>query len=314
MPRKKINKRDTVVVAIRIPKEANDWLERGREEYAEYLLLYLNPMQPDYKNPEHYKNLMGNVSGIPYPMPGTRPAPKGVRDAAFETFQRTLRELTDQWIDSGRLQLKEIGEQPMERSILAPVPDYPVPLETILRSFFSQHPLRVLPDKDRLVGYFGILRAGTWEQLEKKSRDELLQRARDYATEQFVLLLDSPSRHRLFRCDICGTYFVRERMPKRDMAITRGTFCDGCKQAGNILRMEGSRSNKAGRRLKLAADALIKWKPGNRCGEKKEWIRQRVNEGLEKENLDPIQINWVTRHLAEIEAEVEGRGHATRKN
>jgi hypothetical protein len=28
MPRKKINKRDTVVVAIRIPKEANEWLER----------------------------------------------------------------------------------------------------------------------------------------------------------------------------------------------------------------------------------------------------------------------------------------------
>ena len=283
----------------------------GREVLAEYLLLLLNPMQRGYKDPEGYKNLIGQWSGIPLPVPGVKPAPKAPRSAAIAEFHSVLRGLVDQWIDSGRLQMKKIGEQPWERSIRASVPGYPEPIERILQRFWAQHPPHVLPEgKDQLGIYLGVLRAGTWEQLGKKSPTELLQQSRDHAIEQFVLLLDSPSRHRLFRCDQCGTYFVKRRLPKREVAIARGTFCNRCKLTGNARRTENSRSRRIQRMVKMAADALMEWQPGNRYGEKKDWILKGANARLKLESLDPIKVNWISHHFAEIEKEVRKRKHA----
>jgi hypothetical protein len=37
---------------------------------------------------------------------------------------------------------------------------------------------------------------------------------------------------------------------------------------------------------------------------------QKVNEKLDRSH---IAVNWVTRHMAEIEAEVERRSHGTQK-
>src|SRR5208282_4982403 len=68
----------------------------------------------------------------------------------------------------------------------------------------------------------------------------------DAAICLFLQWLDSPARTRLFRCDGCGTYFIRTRTPKRDTPIYHGTFCAACKSKGKdrARRTEDSRNNR----------------------------------------------------------------------
>jgi hypothetical protein len=58
-----------------------------------------------------------------------------------------------------------------------------------------------------------------------------------------------------------------------------------------------------------AADAWAKWKPGNRFGNRTDWVVQKVNAKLSP-NQKRIKVNWVSWHQTEIEIEVERRNHA----
>lgn len=142
---------------------------------------------------------------------------------------------------------------------------------------------------------------------ESSGSEDSLGMAREYAIFEFARLLDSPSPHRLSRCDGCGRYFVRQRVPTR--VIYHGTFClrAKCKSKGGAKRIVDGREQLARDKTRWAADALERWEPGKRCGEKKDWILKKVKEGMETAGLDPIKVNWVTWHLKDIEAELERR-------
>jgi hypothetical protein len=212
------------------------------------------------------------------------------KDAGFaaHSFTRVFREeMVDKWIDSGKA--GEV-ENPWER--VAP---------PLLESFLARNPPALSVDAD---GPYLIL----MPQHEGKS---LADAVIDGARAMFLQLLDSPACRRLFRCNGCGMYFLRERMPKKDTPIKRGSWCARCKREGRdrIRRTEDGRNERTRQMVRLAADAWPLWRQDRRHGERAEWIARKVNKRLQA-SWNPIAKNWVTGHKDEIEAELERRRHA----
>ena len=137
----------------------------------------------------------------------------------------------------------------------------------------------------------------------------------------FAKLLDSPFSHLLARCDDCGTYFAYERAPRTD--IKGGTHCRNCKKCGSAKRMKSTRDKRIDGMVRFAAEFYGQFKPNSRQPLTK-WIAEHVNRRTESirakagkqrmSHYPAITGRWVTQHLTEIEAEVERRKHATRKN
>jgi len=231
---------------------------------------------------------------------GIRPLHGEERDAALAEFKSTLRGLVDQWIESGKANETVTGDEPLKRDVIWRSRLYPKALfETVVR-FWGAHAPRVTIEPNGSL----VLQVGT---PESAGSEDSLHWARECAIFEFARLLDSPSPQRLSRCDGCGRYFVRQRVPMK--AIYHGNFCPSakCKRKGGAKRIVDSREQLARDKIRWAADALEKWKPGRHCGEKKDWIRKTVNEELRMVGLDPIEVNWVTWHQKDIEAEMERR-------
>ena len=153
-------------------------------------------------------------------------------------------------------------------------------------------------------------------------RDLLHQFGMKVAMYWFARLLDSPFSRLLARCDDCGTYFAYERAPRIDIKV--GTHCANCKSQGSARRMRSTRERRTTELVGFAADVWEQWKPDSRHGPRSQWIADRVNRrtakieaksGKKSESLfSVITGRWVTQHHTEIEAEVERRKNATRKN
>lgn len=210
-------------------------------------------------------------------------------DSAYvrHAFRRHLCELVDEWINSGKL-----GEEdrPWQRSVSSPLP----------HGFTERNPPALLFDAE---GPYLIL-------MPRSNRNKTLTLAiSDGAVAMFIALLDTPSRARLSRCDECGIYFTRAREPKKEMPIYRGSWCANCEGKGGARRTEKSRQRRTQQMVEWAADAKLRWKSDRRHGEQSSWIVDEVNARLPRDwNL--ISKNWVTRHMNEIEEELERRKHA----
>ena len=243
------------------------------------------------------------------------------RDAPLARFllETTLRRLVDTWIETGKA---GAGENVSDRTFRS----------ELLQDYLNRNPpsvelradgpcLLVYPqvwgEQRKLCPFAEDAANKTFSHMErlsvrdKKSLRRMLAFAWDTAIALMLVLLDSPECKRLFRCDGCGTYFMRQRMPKKDTPIKRGSWCASCKRDGRdrVQRTKESRDQRTDRRIELAADAWPRWKPDRRHGERAEWVAEQVNKKLPA-NANHIAKNWVTRHQNEIEAEVEGRKHA----
>ncbi len=162
----------------------------------------------------------------------------------------------------------------------------------------------------------------TVEDANPNYRDLLRQFGMKVAMYWFARLLDSPFSRLLARCDDCGTYFAYERAPRID--IKGGTHCAKCKSHGSARRMRSTRERRTNELVGFAANVWEQWKPDSRHGPRSGWIVVQINERTEKikaksgkdsKSLFPlITSRWVTQHHTEIEAEVERRKNATRKN
>jgi hypothetical protein len=194
-------------------------------------------------------------------------------DAQFAkySFSRVLREEMDKWIDSGRT--GEV-ENPWER-VAPPLPEIFVRRNPPVLSMDANGPYLIMVP---------------W-----KEGKNFVESVMDGAFAMFVQFLDSPECRRLFRCDGCGRYFIRDREPKKDMPIKRGSWCAKCKGKGGAKRTANSREIRKSALVELAAEAWIRWKPGNRLGERPDWIVKQVNAKMPV-GQNPIKINWVTRH------------------
>lgn len=213
-----------------------------------------------------------------------------IRTTTESEFFLTLRNLVEQWLSSGK---SDEGECPRERN---------VPIQ-MLRDFVRRNP-----------PYLGLEAPNGQLTLDLDPLSftkSPLAIARDAATFLFLKLMDSAGRARLSRCDACERYFVRARMPKRDIPIYHGSFCSKCKGKAAMRRTSVSRNHRKKQMVELAANCWLRWGSTRVISKRSEWVASRINEKL-PHWANPITGKWVTQNQAAIEAEatrrdVEGR-------
>jgi hypothetical protein len=239
-------------------------------------------------------HLIGAVGAVMSTVRGEAAAPQVVvnvwsesqREEAFETFQRTLRELVDEWINSGREEA--VGECPWDRKL----------------SLGAREKVRRLWDNNRVR--FMVNEDGTLQLRPDITRAfvGLPLRAQDYATLWFSRLLDSESSRRLFRCEHCKAYFARNNAPRKGTAIKRGTFCGSCRNRGGLRRNIDRREYIQAERVDAAATWLPKYTKTKGDGPLKGWLARKVNEVMKAKGIraDPITSLWVARNWRKIEA------------
>jgi len=222
--------------------------------------------------------------------------------AAIREFLDTLGGLVDQWMHSGRPEGDAGIDEPWQRDIRWQSADYPEPIIKTLMAYRDRNHPQVTIDGD---GRFSIFVGPALTQ-----QTGALLRARDQAIFWFAMLLESPTRERLFRCDKCSAYFARARAPKKDMPIKHGIFCKNCKGLGGARRTAASREQRRKQMVGWASEYWLKWKP--RHGKKAKWIAQQINRRAEKHRRihDPITGKCVTQNEKSIQAEVKRRNHA----
>jgi hypothetical protein len=223
--------------------------------------------------------------------------PEEKRDAAICEFLGTLRELVDRWIDSGKDEKDRSVEEPWKRDVHSESASYPNTIATTLIAYWQRNPPRITIERDGRSSIVAHTFAG---------RSNAVRRARDLAIFKFVILLDSPERERLCRCDECRAYFVRARAPKKDTPIFRGTFCPECKGKGSVKRMNGTRQNRTKQMVDLAAGFWPRWKPAAQYGKRSKWVAEMMNKRLGTTRT-LVTGKWVTQHEQEIKDAAERR-------
>jgi len=210
-------------------------------------------------------------------------------DVAFAAYalRRALCEMVDEWIDTGK---SDKEEQPWKRRLSSPLPYGYIERNHPALLFDTEGPYLALMPR--------------WE-----TGKTLNVAITDAAIAMFLQLLDSPGRVRLFRCNGCGSYFLRQRMPKKDTPIYHGSWCGNCKGKGGAQRIKDTRYRRTEEMIGWGADAWVRWRQDRRHGARKEWVARYINKRLPVDR-DQIAKNWVARHMKEIELEVERRKHA----
>src|SRR6185437_99517 len=235
-------------------KVKGDWPPRSREFYSEFTLpLMLNGKMP--------AELMARIAEVPN-------EPQKAKRLAVATFAGTLRGLVDQWIDSGKCDGVEYA---WKRDVKWKTGKLQ-PLIEILADYRQRNPPHAKTGED------GRSEVSMLPALPSSP----ILRARDMAVYCLIGLLDSRIRERILRCDRCSTYFVRARMPRRDMPVKRGTYCAKCKLKGKdrARRTVDSRTGRTKQMTDWAADAWAQWKPDRRDGNREKWVAQMVNDRL----------------------------------
>lgn len=290
------------------------WTNRGKRVFPRD---FANTLNEKWR-----KGALAVMAGIPEPMLDCPPAPPEVRDAAVSEFLSTLRGLADQWLASGRTQLKRFGERPWSRSVNWFSDDYPKPIAETLLDFRDRNPPRVvLNGNGRFsIATMGPLNHSSWATMLSQSIN-LQQHAKDNAIAQFVLLLDSSCPQRLFRCDykVCGEFFVLARNPREQIA--HGTYCSKCKKHASARRMASTSKKRHNDLVGFAADVLEEYE--TKFGELSKWIAEMVNlrtlnikakAGKESEGESHYPVitgRWATTHIEEIGAAVAKRKSVT---
>ena len=222
----------------------------------------------------------------------------GSNERIAAEFLQALRQLVDDWIDSGK---REGFDSPIQRE---------VPMK-VLTDYTNRNPPLTLIGGDGRIGF--SLEPSTLTSID--GRDAALDRA----TWEFVKLMDSPFRNRLSRCDECGVYFARRRLPKQDEPNKFGSFCEKHRGKGRAKSTKTARENHREEMLDAAAAVLLEFERIAPGAEWRQWGVQKLNKRMARVRLNnpnafpAISSNWLTRHEAEIEARARRRRkHATR--
>jgi hypothetical protein len=215
--------------------------------------------------------------------------------ALFVVFH-WLRKYLDEWIDSGR---KDGVDSPWERTIPSDAVD-------VFSGAFRAS-LRVRADGRPAVGYeLSDLGVHRLEKFGYKVHGQL------EATLRFMLLMDSPDRERVSRCDVCRKIFEHQRRPKKGIVIKHGSFCDSCQGKG---RVQGTVRSRERRKNELVALAATFWEqcPQAKQHKRSEWVAVQMNRKLKlRKGAHPVTKKWVTQNQVAIEAAVLSlRSHAS---
>lgn len=207
-------------------------------------------------------------------------------------FLTTLSGLVDGWIESGR---RDNLDNPLERT---------VPRRELEQFMAKNPPVARLEADSRMVLFI---------QAPKDHRAS----AQDHALYWFAMLLDSPKRERLSKCEKCGQYIIRDRMPRKHHPLKRGVFCKIHRGKARARSMKDTRMDRTNELVLLAAKFWPEWNSQRGHQTRSKWIAAEINAHLPVwaggyfQNRDGTATGrWVTQHRQEIEAEVKRRKNA----
>ena len=237
---------------------------------------------------------------------------------AASAFDETVRSVFDQWIDSGKSGPDMVVDTPRDRDVNAIPPGWQRPLFDILAEWLGRNmrPL-ALQRNGRLAVIYPQANIAN-------INDSPSLVGRDFAIGWFIQALDSPECYRVARCSnfVCRRYFVYSRTPNG--SIKNGTFCEKCKGYASVRRTQSTRVRRINDMIGFAADVWEQWKPNSGQGPRSKWVAKKVGKRMKRNqaktggklaaHFTGENGRWVTTHQDEIEAEVQRRQHATRKN
>lgn len=227
-------------------------------------------------------------------------------------LRSTLRQLVDQWVNSGRGFTPEGIDIPKERSL------FKRPRENFaLEKYISEWLGRNRPTIGMLSGHIGVPgglpdQPPMYLQFNPPGLDERLPPehggtlwGQELAGYYLIRLISSPAQRRFARCSEagCGRYFVYKRAPEKRYK----TCCPRHKNAGAKRRVYASRKQQHSRRIEAAARYWSKWRKGA-SRERSEWVAAMANNKLN--DCDKITRRFVTTYSAEIEKFSKGENHA----
>ena len=253
-----------------------------------------------------------------------------IQAATHNHFYETLRRLVDQWIDAGkwidggmknsdgRLVMRQAemreakdtqadtGEYPVELRVRWASPKYPEPIWQYMILFWSQNRPVItigLDGRSKILSEPGVGQ-------KPRSQEESLH---DRAMHQFQLLLDSPERYLVSRCDECGEYFKRRRAPREGVKVQHGVYCEKHKYMGRVRSTEGTRATRRKHLADMVAAFHLDWEP--KKGDKTEWLvyqMQRELRGLGRRKrltwfryYENFSKRWLTDNRAAVEEAIE---------
>lgn len=228
---------------------------------------------------------------VPEPPPlnySLRPKDEALDQETRKAYVAHLRDLADEWINTGRRGDVEI---PLARKLN-------LHLRRTLGAWAAENRPDITFDAS---GNTVVLMPGT--KIDYKSP---VAAAKNAAVLLFGVFLDSPFRYRLFKCLRCNAYYYTERQPRGP--IKHGTYCPEHRHAASARRSnEQRRGAERERKLDLAAQCWNRWpKRMREQGEQAQWVAAEVNRRLDR-NCTEIKRNWATRHRAAIEEKVKRR-------
>lgn len=225
-------------------------------------------------------------------------------DREREEFVEELRRLVNQWLDSGKQKALDgsIVDDPWKRRANQQA------LRIFTKISRESHSLECLILEDGRV------------QFNLKLPDPAREKERRLAVGSMVvwwytMLLDSPRRECFCKCDLCGEYFLRFRMPKRHPPTKTGIFCPRHKKQRKSRSIFNSRLNRHRMLVELASKFWSEWDGEKRRELRSDWIARRMRREMRshpKRLQSGISITrkWVTRNSAAIEAELKRRKDA----
>jgi hypothetical protein len=204
-----------------------------------------------------------------------------------------LRRLVDLWIASGRDGVEEPKARTLKKAGYQAMTDWAL-----------RHKPKVLT---HISGELSVTLG--WSELRTNGRDDPKADARDEARRIFVLMMNSPVKSALFKCNEpdCGRYYILER-PRR--IYKRGTYCPQHRRRVSALRgTKAKREREQNAALNIAADALRRWPSltertrADHNNNEKEYISKKLSKVR-------LSGKWVTRNLSEIKKRAQGDDHA----
>jgi ribosomal protein L44E len=236
---------------------------------------------------------------------------------AKQHLRSTLRQLVDQWIDSGRGFVPENADLAKERSLFKR-PQHAFALEKFISGWLARNP----PKIGLLSGNLGVPggipeQPPIFFQINPPGLDEHLPAQPggmawgvELAGYWLLRLISCPIQKRFARCsnDGCRKYFVYERALKQRYE----TYCPNCKGKGAALRVASANERKHERRIKAAARFWSRWKPS--YGNRSSWVAAMAAKESHLREGDTFGRRFITTFASEIEESSKGGNNAARKN
>lgn len=216
---------------------------------------------------------------------------------AAAAFNTRLRELVDEWIESGR---KDGIDEPRKRTLRPGYGAFMAQVDWVRRN----HPTPQVTPTGEV--YFDLHHSMSIDlPADPDDPIECMQRA---AVGEFVRLMGSALKYQLAKCDLCLNYYLRKKL--RSYYKLGKYFCPGCRSAASAtIRTKEKRTEEHARIVQGAAQALKRWSTLS-AGTQAKYKTENNYIAINLKKFGKTS-KWVTRNIDEIRANSQGSVHGS---